>query len=161
MPRAASRLFELGTESALDVLLKARALEARGRSVIHLEVGEPDFPTPPHIVEAGIRALRDGKTRYGPAPGSPALREAICDHLRESRGIQASIDRVLVAPGAKPILFYGLLACVSPGDEVLIPDPGFPIYASMVRFCGGVPVPVPALLTERRALDLEALERAV
>jgi aspartate aminotransferase len=161
MPQIASRVFELGTESALDVLVKARALEARGRSVIHLEVGEPDFPTPPHIVEAGIRALRDGKTRYGAAPGSPALREAICDHLRESRAIQAGIDRILVAPGAKPILFYGLLACVSPGDEVLIPDPGFPIYASMVRFCGGVPVPVPPRLTERRALDLEALERAI
>jgi len=161
MPQIASRVFELGTESALDVLVKARALEARGRSVIHLEVGEPDFPTPPHIVEAGIRALRDGKTRYGAAPGSPALREAICDHLRESRAIQVGIDRILVAPGAKPILFYGLLACVSPGDEVLIPDPGFPIYASMVRFCGGVPVPVPPRLTERRALDLEALERAI
>src|SRR4051812_1539482 len=164
MPQIASRVFELGTESALDVLVKARALEARGRSVIHLEVGEPDFPTPPHIVEAGIRALRDGKTRYGAAPGSPALREAICDHLRESRAIQAGIDRILVAPGAKPILFYGLLASVRPGDEVLIPDPGFPIYASMVRFCGGTPVPVPPRLVpenEARALDMDALERAI
>jgi aspartate/methionine/tyrosine aminotransferase len=161
MPRIASRVLALGTESALDVLLKARALEARGRSVIHLEVGEPDFPTPRHIVEAGIGALREGKTRYGPAPGSPALREAICDELRETRGVAAGIDRVLVAPGAKPILFYGFLACVSPGDEVLIPDPGFPIYASMVRFCGGVPVPVPPRLAEGRALDMDALERAI
>src|SRR5947209_18855420 len=103
MPRAASRLFELGTESALDVLLRARALEASGRPVIHLEVGEPDFPTPAHIVEAGIRALREGKTRYGPAPGSAELREAVCDGLR-ARGIEADIDRVLIAPGAKPIL---------------------------------------------------------
>jgi aspartate aminotransferase len=161
MPQVASRVLSLGTESALDVLLKARALEARGRSVIHLEVGEPDFPTPPHIVEAGIRALREGKTRYGPAPGSPALREAVCDELRETRGVAAGIDRVLIAPGAKPILFYGLLACVSPGDEVLIPDPGFPIYASMVRFCGGVPVSVPPRLEERRALDVDLLERAI
>jgi aspartate/methionine/tyrosine aminotransferase len=161
MPRIATRVFSLGTESALDVLLKARALEARGRPVIHLEVGEPDFPTPEHIVEAGIRALREGKTRYGPAPGSPALREAICEELRETRGVAAGIERVLVAPGAKPILFYGFLACVSPGDEVLIPDPGFPIYASMVRFCGGVPVPVPPRLAEGRALDLDLLERAI
>src|SRR3954462_13190463 len=140
MPQIASRVFELGTENALDVLLKAKALEAKGRSVIHLEVGEPDFPTPPHIVEAGIRALRDGRTRYGPAPGSPELREALAEHLRE-RGAQAAADRVLVTPGAKPILFYGLLAVVSPGDEVIVPDPGFPIYASMVRFARGVPVP--------------------
>ncbi len=160
MPRAAARLFELGTESALDVLLQARALEARGRSVIHLEVGEPDFPTPQHIVEAGVRALRDGKTRYGPAPGLPELRAAIAGHLRD-RGVATPIDRVLVAPGAKPILFYGFLAGVSPGDEVLIPDPGFPIYASMVRFCGGVPIPIPPRLTEGRALDLDALERAI
>jgi aspartate aminotransferase len=129
--------------------------------VIHLEMGEPDFPTPKHIVEAGIRALREGKTRYGPAPGSPVLREAICDELRETRGVAAGIDRVLVAPGAKPVLFYGFLACVSPGDEVLIPDPGFPIYASMVRFCGGVPVSVPPRLSEGRALDLDLLERAI
>jgi aspartate aminotransferase len=161
MPRIATRVSTLGTESALDVLLKARALEARGRAVIHLEVGEPDFPTPEHIVEAGIRALREGKTRYGPAPGSPALREAICDELRETRGVAAGIDRILVAPGAKPVLFYGFLACVSPGDEVLIPDPGFPIYASMVRFCGGVPVSVPPRLSEGRGLDLDLLERAI
>src|SRR3954467_8485484 len=130
MPQIASRVFELGTESALDVLVKARALEARGRSVIHLEVGEPDFPTPPHIVEAGIRALRDGRTRYGPAPGSPELREALAEHLRERRGAgpdpcavagaRAAADRVLAPRGAKPILFYGLLAVVSPGDEVIV-----------------------------------------
>jgi len=160
MAQIASRVFELGTESALDVLLKARALEARGRSVIHLEVGEPDFPTPPHIIEAGIRALRDGRTRYGPAPGSPELREALVEHLRE-RGAPATPDRVLVTPGAKPILFYGLLAIVGHGDEVLIPDPGFPIYPSMVRFCGGVPVPVPPKLSEGRAMDLDALEKSI
>ena len=160
MPQIASRVFELGTESALDVLLKAKALEARGRTVIHLEVGEPDFPTPPHIVEAGIRALRDGRTRYGPAPGSLDLREALAEHLRE-RGTLATPDRVLVTPGAKPILFYALLAVVSPGDEVIIPDPGFPIYSSMVRFAHGVPVPVPPRLSEGRALDLDLLERAI
>lgn len=164
MPRIAERVFQLGTETALDVMVKARALEARGRSVIHLEVGEPDFPTPGHIVEAGVRALRDGYTRYGPPAGLPELREAICAELLESRAVRADPDRILVAPGAKPLVFYGILAAVNPGDEVLIPDPGFPIYASMVRFCGGVPVPVPPRLLpedDARALDLDALERAI
>src|SRR5947208_3736189 len=104
--KLAERMSRIGTESAFDVLARARALEARGRSVIHLEVGEPDFPTPAHIVEAGVRALREGKTRYGPAPGFPELRQAIADHLREGIGVATSIERVLVAPGAKPILFY-------------------------------------------------------
>src|SRR2546428_2768749 len=139
MPRAASRVGLLGTETALDVLVKARAVEARGRQVIHLEVGEPDFPTPGHIVEAGVRALRDGYTRYGPPAGSPGLREAIAEHLAQ-RGVRANPEHVLVTPGAKPNLFYGFLATIAPGDEALVPDPGFPIYASMVRFCGGTPV---------------------
>jgi aspartate/methionine/tyrosine aminotransferase len=164
MPSIAERVFQLGTETALDVMAKAHALEARGRSVIHLEVGEPDFPTPGHIVEAGVRALRDGYTRYGPPAGLPELREAICAELLESRGLRAGPERIVVAPGAKPLIFFGILAAVSPGDEVLIPDPGFPIYASMVRFCGGVPVPVPPRLfpeDDARALDLDALERAI
>ncbi len=150
----------LGTETALDVLVKARAVEARGRKVIHLEVGEPDFATPGHIVEAGIRALRDGYTRYGAPGGSQTLREAICEHLAE-RGVRASPEHVVVTPGAKPNLFYGFLSTISPGDEVLIPDPGFPIYASMVRFCGATPVSVPPRLDQGRALDLDALERSI
>ncbi len=160
MPQFASRVESLGSETALDVLLQARAVEARGRQVIHLEVGEPDFPTPPHIVEAGIRALREGKTRYGDPAGSLPLREAICEHLA-ARGVRAQPDRVLVTPGAKPSLFYGFLATLSPGDEVLIPDPGFPIYPSVVRFCGATPVSVPPRLEEGRALDIDALERAI
>ncbi|TMA85624.1 MAG: pyridoxal phosphate-dependent aminotransferase [Deltaproteobacteria bacterium] len=160
MPRAASRVGLLGTETALDVLVKARAVEARGRQVIHLEVGEPDFPTPGHIVEAGVRALRDGYTRYGPPAGSPGLREAIAEHLAQ-RGVRANPEHVLVTPGAKPNLFYGFLATLSPGDEALVPDPGFPIYASMVRFCGATPVPFPPRLDQGRALDLDVLERAI
>src|SRR2546427_132393 len=160
MPRAASRVGLLGTETALDVLVKARAVEAHGRQVIHLEVGEPDFPTPGHIVEAGVRALRDGHTRYGPPAGSPGLREAIAEHLAQ-RGVRANPEHVLVTPGAKPNLFYGFLATLSPGDEALVPDPGFPIYASMVRFCGATPVPVPPRLDQGRALDLDVLERAI
>src|SRR5438105_14788129 len=160
MPKIASSVGMLGTETALDVLVKARAVEARGRKVIHLEVGEPDFPTPAHIVEAGVRALRDGYTRYGAPGGSQTLREAICEHLLE-RGVQANPEHVLVTPGAKPNLFYGFLATISPGDEVLIPDPGFPIYASMVRFCGATPIPVPPRLDQGLALDLDVLERAI
>src|SRR3981189_2983191 len=160
MPQIASRVRSLGTETALDVLVKARAIEARGRSVIPRHVGAPYFPTPMHIVEAGVRALRDGKTRYGAPAGLPSLREAICEDL-DLRGVRALPDRVLVTPGAKPILFYGFLATLSAGDEVLVPDPGFPIYASMVRFCGGVPVSIPPRLAEGRALDLDALEEAI
>jgi aspartate aminotransferase len=160
MAQIAKRVFELATESALDVLLKAKALEAKGRKIIHLEVGEPDFPTPPHIIEAGIKALRDGRTRYGAAPGTIELREALAEHLHE-RGAEATADRVLVTPGAKPILFYGLLATVSAGDEVLVPDPGFPIYPSMVRFCGGVPVPIPPMIAEGKPMNLDVLEASI
>lgn len=161
MPVPAERVHQLGTETALDVLVKARALEAQGRRVIHLEIGEPDFPTPEHIVEAGLRALRAGQTRYGPPAGLPELREAIAAHTAQTRGVRISPEQVVVAPGAKPLVFYGLLATVAPGDEVLLPDPGFPIYDSVVRFCGGVPVPVPSRLDEGRPLDLDALERSI
>jgi aspartate/methionine/tyrosine aminotransferase len=150
MPRIADRVWQLGTETALDVLIKARALEALGRRVIHLEVGEPDFLTPQHIVEAGVRALREGHTRYGAPAGLPELREAICEHLAE-RAVRGLVEQVIIAPGAKPLIFYGILATIAPGDEALIPDPGFPIYASMVRFCGGVPV----------ALDFDNLESSI
>jgi aspartate/methionine/tyrosine aminotransferase len=161
MPVSAERVHQLGTETALDVMVKARALEAQGRRVIHLEVGEPDFPTPEHIVDAAARALRAGYTRYGPPAGLPELREAIAAHTEQSRRVPVSSDHVVVAPGAKPVIFHGLLATVGPGDEVLVPDPGFPIYDSMVRFCGGVPVPVPGRLEEGRALDMDALERSI
>src|SRR5689334_12963080 len=108
MPSPADRVLQLGTETALDVLVKARALEARGRRVIHLEVGEPDFPTPEHIVEAGARALRAGQTRYGPPAGLPELRDAIAQHTAATRGVRIAPDQVVVAPGAKPLVFYGL-----------------------------------------------------
>ena len=160
MPQIPSRVGVLATESAMDVLVKARAVEARGRQVIHLEVGEPDFPTPEHIVEAGVRAIREGHTRYCAPGGVTPLREAICEHLVE-RAVVAGPDQVLVAPGTKPILFYGFLLTLSPGDEALIPDPGFPVYASMTRFCGAKPVSIPPLLAQGRAVDVDALERAI
>ena len=141
--KIAERISKLGTESAFDVLVKARALEAEGKDVVHLEIGEPDFETPPNIVEAGIKALRDGWTHYGPAAGFPELRQAIAEQVSRTRGNPVDPDEVVVTPGAKPIMFYTMLALVEPGDEVLVPDPGFPIYASMVRFVGANPISLP------------------
>jgi aspartate/methionine/tyrosine aminotransferase len=140
--RLASRMERLGTETAFEVLAKAKALEAQGRSIIHLEIGEPDFPTPEHIVEAGCKALRDGYTHYTPAPGIPELREAIAADATKRRGVEFSPEDVVVTPGGKPIMFYALLALVDEGDEVIYPNPGFPIYESMIRFAGGEAVPI-------------------
>ncbi|MBI4789512.1 MAG: pyridoxal phosphate-dependent aminotransferase [Chloroflexi bacterium] len=131
----------LGTETAFEVLVKAKALEAQGRSVVHLEVGEPDFATPQNIIEAGIRALKDGKTKYTASAGIPELRQAIADEVSATRGIPVSPDQVVVTPGGKPIMFFTILALVEAGDEVLYPNPGFPIYESMIAYCGGKPVP--------------------
>ena len=144
----ASRMMNLGTETAFEVLAKARALEAQGQQIIHLEIGEPDFDTPDHIVQAGVKALQDGYTHYGPTPGLPELREAIARNSREVRGIDTNPAHVVVTPGAKPIMFYVILALSEPGVEVIYPNPGFPIYESMIRFSGGTPVPM-QLLEER------------
>ena len=150
----AESMGRLGTETAFEVLARAKALEASGRRVIHLEIGEPDFGTPQHIVEAGMRALRDGHTHYCPAPGLPELREACAAHLSAHRGIAVDPGRVLVAPGAKPFLFFGVLATCQPGDEVIYPNPGFPIYESVIRFSGATPVPLP--LVEERGFAFTA-----
>ena len=140
--KLASRIERLLVESAFDVLVKARALEAQGRSIIHLEIGEPDFPTPAHIVEAAKKALDDGYTHYGPTQGLPELREAIAAHVSETRKIDARPEQVCVVPGGKPIIFFPMMALLEPGDEVIYPDPGFPIYESMIRFLECVPVPL-------------------
>lgn len=137
--RLAERMQQLRGEGALDVFTRAKAREAAGQRIAHLELGEPDFPTPAHIVEAAVRALRDGETRYGPPAGSPELRQAIRDSLVE-QDISAAPEEIVITPGAKPMLFYSVLALVEPGDEVLVPNPGFPIYPSAVRFVGGTPV---------------------
>ncbi len=139
--RLAERMSRLGTETAFDVLVKARTLEAQGKEIIHLEVGEPDFPTPPNIIDAGIRAMRDGKTKYTPSAGIPELRAAIAEHVSRTRNVSITPNHVVVTPGAKPIMFFSILALVEPGDEVLYPNPGLPIYESMVNYCGGTPVP--------------------
>ena len=141
----ASRMSELGTESAFEVLAKAKALEAQGKEIVHLEIGEPDFDTPSHIVEAGVEALRQGYTHYSPAPGLPELREAIARNSREVRGIDTDPSQVVVTPGAKPIMFFTIMALAEPGVEVIYPNPGFPIYESMIKFSGATPVPMPLL----------------
>ncbi len=139
--KIAQRMNRLGTETAFEVLVKAKALEAKGHDIVHLEVGEPDFATPENIVQAGIRALKDGKTKYTPSAGIPELREAIAQNVSQTRGVTVSADQVVVTPGAKPIMFFSMLALVEPGDQVLYPVPGFPIYESMINYCGGTPVP--------------------
>ena len=134
----AERMSRLGTESAFEVLVRARELEASGKEIIHLEIGEPDFPTAPHIVEAAAKALRDGWTHYGPPAGLPQLREAIAEDVEHAARHPQSIRReVVVTPGGKPIMFFTILALMERDDEVLYPNPGFPIYESMMRFVGG------------------------
>ncbi len=158
MTELAASMSRLGTETAFEVLARAKALEAEGRDIIHLQIGEPDFDTPPHVVEAGCRALRDGFTHYCPAPGLPVLREACAEYLSRSRALQIDPARVLIAPGAKPFLFYGVLATCDPGDEVIYPNPGFPIYESVIKWAGATPVPLP--LTEANGFAFAAADVA-
>jgi len=157
--RLAEHMSQLGTESAFDVLARARALEQRGQSVIHLEIGEPDFPTPAHIVEAGKRALADGWTKYGPTPGFPEFREAIAASVSRTRRIKVGAENVSVVPGGKPIMFFSMIALVEPGDEVIYPDPSFPIYESVIRFLGATPIPIPLVESRGFSFDLDALSR--
>jgi aspartate aminotransferase len=159
--RLADRMGRLGTESAFEVLARAKAMEAAGHKIIHLEIGEPDFPTASHIVEAAVEALQAGHTHYVPAPGIPPLREAVAAFLERTGRMQTAPDRVVVTPGAKPIMFFTILALADEGDEVLYPDPGFPMYESITSFAGAVPVPVP--LRERNGfrVDVGELENLV
>jgi aspartate/methionine/tyrosine aminotransferase len=154
--RLAERMSRLGTESAFEVLVRARELEARGKEIIHLEIGEPDFPTAPHIVEAAARALRDGWTHYGPPAGFPQLRGAVAEDVGLRRGISVDPAEIVITPGAKPIMFFTILALVEQDDEVLYPNPGFPIYESMINFVGGRPVPY--RLVEDRDFDVDVSE---
>ena len=155
--RLAGRMSRIGGEGAFEVLQRARALEAQGRQVIHLEIGEPDFQTPRHIIEAGQRALDEGWTKYGPAPGMPELREAIASYICRTRGVRVSPENVCVVPGGKPMIFFPMLALLEPGDEVIYPDPGFPIYESMARFLGATPVPMPVVGPNGPCFDLNVL----
>jgi aspartate/methionine/tyrosine aminotransferase len=156
--RLAERMSRIGSESAFEVLAKARALERQGKSIIHLEIGEPDFPTPRHVIEAGQRALDEGWTKYGPTPGFPEFREAIAHYVSRTRGVRVDADNVCVVPGGKPIMYFTMMALLETGDEVIYPDPSFPIYESVIRFLGARPVPVPLLESRGFSFDLEALE---
>ena len=154
----AKRMTRLGTETAFEVLGKARALESQGKEIIHLEIGEPDFGTPSNIVEAGVKALHDGWTHYGPSAGLPELRQTIADEITRTRHVPVSSDEVVVVPGGKPIIFFSILALIDKGDEVIYPDPGFPIYESMIRYAGGRAVPI--RLREEKDFGLDVYELA-
>jgi len=152
--RLARRMSDLGTEGAFEVLARAKQLESEGREIIHLEIGEPDFPTPPHVVDAAIGALRDGWTHYGPPAGLPGLRQAVAEDAGHRRGIRIDPSEVVITPGAKPVFFFAMMALVEARDEVLYPNPGFPIYESMIRFLGATPVPY--VLQEDGGFDVSA-----
>jgi aspartate/methionine/tyrosine aminotransferase len=154
----AAGVARLGTESAFSVLARARAMERAGRDVVHLEIGEPDFDTPAHVTEAAVAALRAGETHYCPAAGLPELRETVAAELTRTRGVTVAPDRVLVANGAKPFLFFTILAVCEPGDEIVYPDPGFPIYESAIRWAGGTPVPLPLREDRGFSFALDELE---
>src|SRR5277367_1391432 len=155
--KLAQRMSRIGVEGAFKVLARARALEAQGRDIVHLEIGEPDFDTPAHIVEAGKRALDAGFTRYAPTPGLPELREAIAAQVSRTRGIRVGPEHVSVVPGGKPMIFFPMLALLEPGDEVIYPDPAFPIYESMINFLGATPVPIPLVEERGFSFDLNVL----
>jgi aspartate/methionine/tyrosine aminotransferase len=150
-------MSRLGTETAFEVLVRARALEAQGKEIIHLEIGEPDFSTPAHIVEAAVRALRDGWTHYGPSAGLPQLREAVAEYTAAYAGIPVDPSEVVITPGGKPIMFFVILALVQRGDEVLYPNPGFPIYESMINFVGGKAVPYELREDQNFDVDVEEI----
>src|SRR5438270_11134768 len=159
--RLASRMARLGTETAFEVLVKARALEAQGRDIIHLEIGEPDFDTPANIVAAAVDALHNGFTHSGPSAGMPQLREAIAHYVSETRGVNVSPDEVVVVPGGKPIIFFVILALCDEGDEVIYPNPGFPIYESMINFMGAKAVPMHLREELDFAVDPDELKRLI
>jgi aspartate/methionine/tyrosine aminotransferase len=156
--RLATRMSRLGTETAFEVLNKARALERQGKQIIHLEIGEPDFDTPANIVEAAVEALHKGWTHYGPSAGLPDLRQTIAEEVSRTRGVKCSSDEVVVVPGGKPIIFFTILSLIDAGDEVIYPNPGFPIYESMINYIGGRAVPI--RLREERDFGLDVNELA-
>ncbi len=159
--RLASRMNRLGTETAFEVLARARALEAKGRHVVHLEIGEPDFDTPANIVRAGQEALAKGFTHYGPSAGLPALREAIAADFSQRRGVTVHPDQVVVVPGGKPVMFFMFLALLEEGDEAIYPNPGFPIYESMIQYSGATAVPLPLRMDREFRADVSELASLV
>ncbi len=159
--KLADRMNRILIETAFEVLVKARALEAQGKSVIHLEIGEPDFASPSHVLDAAKKALDEGWTHYGPTQGYPELRQSIARHVGITRGINVGPEHVSVVPGGKPILFFPMLALLDAGDEVIYPNPGFPIYESMIGFCGAKPVPIPLVESRDFSFDLNVLKDSI
>ena len=159
--KLSERMARLGTETAFDVLVRARQLEAKGKNIIHLEIGEPDFDTPDNIVDSAVYALKHGAHHYGPSAGIPELRQAIADETSRTRGIPVDPAEVVITPGAKPIIFFTALALLDPGDEVLYPNPGFPIYESMIQYLGAKAVPIPLKEESNWSLDVDELERKI
>jgi len=157
----AERMNLLETESAFEVLAKAKKLEAKGRDIVRLEIGQPDFKTPANIIEAAYRAMKEGYTCYTPTPGLPETREAIASYCAAHKKIKTNPNEVVVVPGGKPIMFFTMLSLINPGDEVIYPDPGFPIYRSCIRFAGGVPVPMPLLEKNDFSVDLELFKKSL
>ena len=159
--KLANRMSRLGTETAFEVLARAKKLETEGRDIIHLQIGEPDFDTPPNIVAAGAQALNDGYTHYGPSPGMPDVRARIAKEIEMTRHIDVSPENVVVTPGGKPIMFFTMLSLINEGDEVLYPNPGFPIYESMINYVGGVPVPMQLHESKDFSIDVEEIESKI
>ena len=159
--RIAARMDTIGTEGAFAVSARARALEAQGRPIIHLQVGEPDFDTPAHVREAAKRALDEGATHYAPFPGIPELRRAIAADVTKRKGFDADPSQCFVTVGGKGVMLYAILGLVDPGDEVIVPDPGYPIYESLTRFVGGTPIPIPIRMEDDFRLDVEELARLI
>ena len=157
----AESMSRLGTETAFEVLAKAKKLEAQGKDIIHLEIGEPDFDTPSNIKEAAKKAIDDGYTHYGPSAGLPELREVIAEEVQKTRGVDCNPDQIVVTPGAKPIMFFCIMACVDPGEEVIYPNPGFPIYESVINFIGAKPVPLPLLEEKEFSFSVDDLRDRV
>jgi aspartate aminotransferase len=152
-------MARLGTESAFEVLAKAKALEANGKNIVHLEIGQPDFPTPEHVREAGKKAIDEGWTGYGPTAGFPDFRAAIADYISRTRNIRVGGSNVVVVPGGKPIMYFGMMAVLEPGDEVIYPNPGFPIYESVINYVGATAVPMPLVESRGFSFDLDEFER--
>jgi len=159
--KLANRMNNLGTETAFEVLAKAKVLESQGENIIHLEIGEPDFDTPSNIVKAAQEALSNGYTHYGPSPGLIEVRERIAQEVSDTRNIDVNANNVVVTPGAKPIMFFAMLALVDEGDEVIYPNPGFPIYESMINFVGGIPVPMKLLASNNFTIDLDEISNQI
>lgn len=157
----AERMKRLGTETAFEVLVRAKQLEAKGKDVVHLEIGEPDFATPRYITDAAIKALNDGYTHYNPAPGYPEIRKIISDEINRTRGIKTKPEQVVITPGGKPIMFFVIYALVDAGDEVIYPNPGFPIYESLINFINAKPVPIPLREENDFRLDVKELKSLV